>query len=149
FTEKVTNRGFIVTTIFIASFIAIFALVAFVLHHRVNKRLTELMDEMTAFAEGETLPETKTGSHEIGELKRCYYDTRTLIEEAQKLVKQEQEVKEYTVATIAHDSKTPLTTIIAHTEALAYGDDLTTEEQKQYREIIMEKSDFMKQMLDD
>lgn len=149
FTEKVTNRGFIVTTIFIASFIAIYALVAFVLHHRVNKRLTELMDEMTAFAEGESLPETKTGSDEIGELKRRFYEMRTQIEEAQKLVKQEQEDKEYTVATISHDLKTPLTSIIAYTEALEYGDDLTTEEQKQYREIIMEKSDFMKQMLDD
>src|SRR5699024_1673964 len=57
--------------------------------------------------------------------------------------------KEYTVATISHDLKTPLTSIIAYTEALEYGDDLTTEEKKQYREIIMEKSDFMKQMLDD
>src|SRR5699024_9050657 len=90
-----------------------------------------------------------TGNDEIGELKRHFYDMRTQIEEAQNLVKQEQEDKEYTVATISHDLKTPLTSIIAYTESLEYGDDLTSEEQKQYREIIMEKSDFMKQMLDD
>src|SRR5699024_4979088 len=149
FAEKVTNRGFIVTTIFIASFILIYALVAFVPNHRVNKRLKGLMDEMTEFAGGESLPETKTGNDEIGELKRHFYDMRTQIEEAQNLVKQEQKDKEYTVATISHDLKTPLTSIIAYTEALEYGDDLTSEEQKQYREIIMEKSDFMKQMLDD
>src|SRR5699024_2075501 len=149
YAEIVTNQGFIVTTIFIASFILIYALVAFVLHHRVNKRLTGLMDEMTAFAGGGSLPETKTGNDEIGELKRHFYDMRTQIEEAQNLVKQEQEDKEYTVATISHDLKTPLTSIIAYTEALEYGDDLTSEEQKQYREIIMEKSDIMKQMIDD
>src|SRR5699024_11425367 len=112
-----TNRGFIVTTIFIASFIAIYALVAFVLHHRVNKRLTELMDEMTAFAEGESLPETKTGSDEIGEVKRRLYDMRTQIEEAQKIDKQAQEDKEYTVTTISHDLKTPHTSIIDYPEA--------------------------------
>src|SRR5699024_12754725 len=110
------------------------------LHHRVNKRLTELMDEMTAFAEGESLPETKTRSDEIGELKRRFYEMRTQIEEAQKLVKQEQEDKEYTVATISHDVKTPLTSIIAYTEAHENGYDLTTEEQKTYQEDIMEKS---------
>lgn len=149
FTEKVTNRGFIVTTIFIASFIAIYVLVAFVLHLRVNKRLTGLMDEMSAFADGKTLPETKTGNDEIGALKRHFYDMRTQIEEAQHLVQQEQEAKEYTVATISHDLKTPLTSIIAYTEALENGDELTPKERKQYRVIIMEKSAFMKQMLDD
>src|SRR5699024_12778716 len=115
------------TTIVMTYFIDICAVVTFVIHHHVNKRLKELMDEMTAFAEGESLPETKTGSDEIGELKRRFYEMRTQIEEAQKLVKQEQEDKEYTVATISHDLKTPLTSIIAYTEALEYGDDLTTE----------------------
>lgn len=149
FAEKVTNRGYIITTIFITSFIAIYAIVALAVHFRINKRLTGLMNEMSAFAEGKTIPETKTGNDEIGALQSHFYDMRTEIQEAQHLVQQEQDAKEYTVATISHDLKTPLTSIIAYTEALEHGYELTSEERKQYREIIMEKSEFMKQMLDD
>lgn len=149
FTEKIANRGLIVTAIFIASFMIVYGVIAFLVHRRINKRLTGLMNEMSAFAAGKNLPKSKTGNDEIGELQSRFYDMRTQIEEAQDLVKQEQEDKEYTVATISHDLKTPLTSIKAYAEALEYEQELTSEERKQYRRIIVEKSAFMKQMLDD
>ncbi len=149
FAETVTTRGIWVTTIFIFSFIAIFAGVAIIIHNRVNKPISRLMDEMSAFASGKTYPETKTGNDEVGELKRHFYEMRTQITEAQEAVKKEQKDKEYMVAAISHDLKTPLTSIKAYAEALESPEHLTKEAREQYRHVIIDKSDFMKQMLDD
>jgi len=149
FVKEIADRGFIITTIFIVSFIAIYTIIAVVVHQRVNKRLTGLMNEMSAFASGYTYPETETGNDEIGELKRHFYDMRRQITEAQEVIKKEQKDKEYTVATISHDLKTPLTSIKAYAEALGHQTPLSEDERNQYRQIIIEKSDFMKQMLDD
>lgn len=149
FAETITTRGIWVTTIFILSFIVIFAGVAIIIQNRVNKPISRLMDEMSAFASGKTYPETKTGNDEVGELKRHFYEMRTQITEAQEAVKKEQKDKEYMVAAISHDLKTPLTSIKAYAEALESPEHLTKEEREQYRHVIIDKSDFMKQMLDD
>src|SRR5699024_9848305 len=144
FAETVTNRGLIVTIIFITSFILIYALIVFGVHNRVNKQLTGLMKKMSEFAKGTSVSERKIGDDEIGELQRHLYQMRKQKEEAQSLITKEQEDKEYTVATISHDLKTPLTSIKAYAEALEYENELTSIERKQYRNIIVEKSDFMK-----
>ena len=108
------------------------------------------MDEMSAFAGGELLPQTPIGKDEIGELKSHFYNMREQITAAQTKLKKEQEEKEYMVAAISHDLKTPLTSIKAYTEILSSSKDELTEEEKQsYQHTIVEKSDFMKQMLDD
>lgn len=149
FAKTIANRGLIITTIFIFTFLAIYAVIAMVVHNRVNKRLTGLMDEMSAFARGYTYRETKTGNDEIGELKSHFYQMRNQISEAQTVIKKEQKDKEYMVATISHDLKTPLTSIKAYAEALECPKQLTEKEREQYRQVIIDKSDFMKQMLDD
>ena len=149
FVETIANRALFIATLFIFSFIVIYVVIAIVVHHRVNKRLTGLMDEMSAFARGYTYQETVTGNDEIGELKKHFYYMRHQITDAQAAIKTEQKDKEYMVATISHDLKTPLTSIKAYAEALKYREHLTNEEREQYRQVIMEKSDFMKQMLDD
>src|SRR5690625_6380198 len=74
---------------------------------------------------------------------------RKQINAAQEVIDQEQRKKEYMIASISHDLKTPLTSIKAYAESLENEQELTETEQKEYRKIIMEKSDFMKQMLDD
>ena len=149
FVETVANRSLFVTTIFILSFIAIYVVVAIVVHNRLNKRLTGLMNEMSAFASGYTYPETRTVNDEIGELKSHFYHMRQQITDAQTAIKTEQKDKEFMVAAISHDLKTPLTSIKAYAEALESPENLTNVEREQYRQVIMEKSDFMKQMLDD
>lgn len=149
FVETIANRGLIITSIFLLSFITIYVVIAIFVHNRLNKRLTGLMDEMSAFASGYTYPETKTVNDEIGELQQHFYHMRKQIMEAQTAIQLEQKDKEYMVATISHDLKTPLTSIKAYAEALNHPDTLSEVDRKLYQKVIIDKANFMKQMLDD
>lgn len=53
------------------------------------------------------------------------------------------------IATISHDLKTPLTSIRAYAESLSAERNLVDEEREEYREIIINKANYMQQMLDD
>ena len=66
----------------------------------------------------------------------------------QELAKQQQE-KEFIVASLSHDLKTPLTVIQAYTEALQNKENLSENEKREYKTILFEKLAYMKQMLDD
>src|SRR5690625_6551844 len=70
------------------------------------------------------------------------------INAAQEMVKLEQKAKEYMVATISHDLKTPLTSIKAYAESLDSEKQLS-KEQASYRKVIIDKADYMKQMIND
>lgn len=146
--STISKRAWIVTVSFILSFILIYVFIAMIVNSRINKRLDNLMEEMVAFASGKEFPESYTGKDEIGELTQHFYAMKKQINSAQEMAKLEQKAKEYMVATISHDLKTPLTSIKAYAESL----DSTTplsEEQHSYRKVIIDKADFMKQMIND
>lgn len=147
--STIIKRTWIVISIFVVSFILIYAAIAVLVNKRMNKRLYGLMDEMAAFASGNSYAETETGRDEIGELKEHFYAMRKQITAAREVIELEREAKEYMVATISHDLKTPLTSIKAYAESLDEAKGLTREEREQYRNVIIDKSDYMKQMLDD
>ncbi|PWA12184.1 sensor histidine kinase [Pueribacillus theae] len=145
----VSNRTSFMFVIFISLFLLIYLIVAMLVNKKLNQRLGSLMNEMTAFANGETLEETPTNKDEIGVLQKHFYDMRKQINTAREAIEKEQSMKEYMIATISHDLKTPLTSIRAYAESLDERQALSREEQKEYRDIIVEKANFMKQMLDD
>lgn len=147
--QTIVNRSWLVTFALIFIFLSIYATMAYILHRRLNKRVNELMNEMSAFASGHVAIETETGSDEIGELKQHFYAMRKQIIAAQEVIELEQRAKEYMIATISHDLKTPLTSIKAYAESLENNKELTEEQKNQYRKVIIEKADFIKQMLDD
>ena len=146
--STISKRAWIVTISFIFSFILIYVLIAIIVNKRINKRLNGLMDEMAAFASGKDFPETYTGKDEIGELKQHFYAMRKQINAAQEMIKLEQKAKEYMVATISHDLKTLLTSIKAYAESLDSTAKLS-QEQVAYRKVIIDKADFIKQMIND
>lgn len=145
----VTERTWFVVGVFIAVFLLLYVLVIFMVNRKLNVRLTGLKDEMTSFAKGEEIEETRANNDEIGELKQHFYAMRNQINAANKAIEKEQRAKEYMIATLSHDLKTPLTAIRAYAESLDINESLTSEEQSDYRKVIVEKSNFMKQMLDD
>lgn len=147
--KTIIQQSWVVTALFIFIFIFIYIGVVYIVHARINKRLNKLMNEMSAFASGEPIEETDFGKDEIGELKRHFYTMRKQVIAAQEEISKEQQEKEYMIATISHDLKTPLTSIKAYAESLDTDEELTIEEQRSYRKVIIEKSDFIKQMLDD
>ena len=147
--QTIVTQGWIATTFFIFIFIFIFLAVVYLVHTKVNKRINILMEEMSAFASGNTSEETAIGKDEIGELKRHFYTMRRQIVAAQQKIAAEQQAKEYIIATISHDLKTPLTSIKAYAESLDTDGELSEEQQRTYRKVIVEKADFIKQMIDD
>lgn len=145
----VSNRSWLMLAGFMGLFLLIYFTIVLLVNRKLTKRLTGLKGEMTAFAGGEVLAETKTNNDEIGTLKKHFYVMRNQIVTAREVIDQEQRDKEYMIATISHDLKTPLTSIKAYAESLDTDQHLTETEQTEYRKVIIEKSDFMKQMLDD
>lgn len=148
-TKSVSNRMWFVISIFIVSFISIYFVVILLVNKKLNVRISQLMNEMSAFAKGETLKESETGEDEIGELQKHFYDMRKQINLARETIAKEQETKAYMIAAISHDLKTPLTSIKAYAEMLETDQALSNVKRREYERIIIEKADFMKQMLDD
>lgn len=145
----VTERTWLVFGLFIALFLAIYATVVVFVNRKLNRRLVSLKEEMTAFAEGQQFEEETTNKDEIGELQQHFYNMKNQISAAREVIEKEQRAKEYMIATISHDLKTPLTSIRAYAESLDVNENLSLQEQAEYRKVIVEKSNFMKQMLDD
>src|SRR5690625_2913461 len=148
-TTALSDRSWLMFGIFFILFLSVYVAVVLLVNRKLNRRITGLMEEMTAFAHGDVVKESQVNNDEIGKLKKHFYDMRKQINAAQEVIDQEQRKKEYMIASISHDLKTPLTSIKAYAESLENEQELTETEQKEYRKIIMEKSDFMKQMLDD
>lgn len=148
-TEGVVHRTYLVAGIFVIVFILIYITIIYLVNRQLNDRLTGLMGEMSAFAKGEVLKETDVKKDEIGELKQQFYMMRNQIVEANEAIEAQQHEKQYMIATLSHDLKTPLTSIKAYAEALEHEEGLTKQEQQAYNRIITDKSNFMKEMLDD
>lgn len=144
----VEKRSYIVGGLFFVVFVLIYLTVIRLVNKKLNTRLTGLMGDMSAYAAGKTVNERPTNQDEIGELTEHFYHMKQQIDAARETIEQEQETKEYLIASVSHDLKTPLTSIKAYAEAL-HTQKLTNEEQREYRRVIVEKSDFMQHMLDD
>src|SRR5699024_1438735 len=114
-----------------------------IVHRKVNRRLYHLMDEMSAFAEGHEHPEMKRSKDEIGQLQAHFYTMKEELTKAQAAIKEEQRKKEYMIAAISHDLKTPLTSIKAYAEALEQYEGDNGELRHEYEQVLVEKSNFM------
>lgn len=146
--DAVSNRTIVIVTLFISIFILIFFTVMKLMNRKLNRPLAQLMREMSTFAAGEAVDEKPVTKDEIGELKKHFYDMSRKIKEAQQIIEQEQLAKEYIIASVSHDLKTPLTSIKAYAESLQ-NETLQLEEQEQYKRVIVERAQFMQHMLDD
>lgn len=111
------------------------------------QRVTECMNE---YAKGDNnVYIDYKANDEIGELCRHFNVMKEEIEESKQAILEEQKAKEYMIATISHDLKTPLTTIRAYAEMLKL-ENITEQEKKEaYLETILGKCDYMRDMLDD
>lgn len=144
----VGQRTWYVVGIFFVFFLALFTGVAILVNRKLNKPLHQLMGQMDSFAKGEPVTKITTRHDEIGELTKSFDRMRTELTEANRKLAEEQQKKEMMIASISHDLKTPLTSIRAYAEALQTGK-LSDVEQAEYRNVIISKSVYMRQMLDD
>ncbi|MBU5267309.1 sensor histidine kinase [Virgibacillus proomii] len=147
--EGVANRTYLIGGGLIIVFILIYSMVVLLVNRKLHRPLRKIMNDMTKFAAGEEIKESSPNNDEIGDLMRHFYAMRNQIKIARNAIKQEQQAREFLIASVSHDLKTPLTSIKAYTESLIYEEQLDDEERQEYLHVIMEKADFLKTMLDD
>lgn len=141
-----TIMMFVLSGIF---FIALYSVVIFSINRKLNRPLDQLQEHMKAFAAGKELDQQQVQSNdEIGVLITHFEQMKAqILETSDALAKQQQE-KEYMVASLSHDLKTPLTVIRTYTEALE-SDHLSNEEREEYKIILHDKLNHMKQLIED
>jgi signal transduction histidine kinase len=130
-------------------FIALYIAVVIAINRKLNHPLQRLQHHMQAFAAGKKPEEPLTQSKdEIGVLNQHFEQMKTQILETRDALAGQQREKEYMVASLSHDLKTPLTVIRTYTEALE-SHHLTTEEREEYKRILDDKLNHMEEMIND
>ncbi|WP_249870678.1 HAMP domain-containing sensor histidine kinase [Oceanobacillus saliphilus] len=147
--ETSNQHTYFMMLLFVVFFLGLYSIVILVINRKLNQPLEQLQLHMSAFAKGKELNQRLVKSKdEIGVLMSHFEEMKVQIKETRDaLVKQQQE-KEYMVASLSHDLKTPLTVIRTYTEALE-NHHLTDEERKEYQAILYKKLEHMKQMIED
>lgn len=144
----VSQRTWLIAALCVLFFLVMFSVVKYSLNRKLNRPLKQLVVQMDAFAKGLPVVEILKSNDELGELTKSFEVMRAKLIEANQKLTAEQQQKEFMVASISHDLKTPLTSIRAYAEALE-SDELSHDQRQAYRQVIVEKSVFMHQMLDD
>lgn len=126
--------------------IMLYSFVIWFLHRRLNKPLQQLQYEMQQFAKGRPTKMLPSRKDEIGELSSSFQTMQQEILATRAQVNQEQQQKQFMLASLSHDLKTPLTSIQAYAESLLTEDHANNED---YLKVIQAKSIYMKQLLDD
>ncbi|WP_203362095.1 HAMP domain-containing sensor histidine kinase [Bacillus sp. REN10] len=148
--EGVKYRTFILTASLALFIVILYTVILLLVNRKLNKPLKKLSIQMTAFADGKDIKNTLyANKDEIGELITHFNQMREKINDSNRLLNKQQQEKEFIVASLSHDLKTPLTTIQTYTEALQNNQALTETEKEEYRQILFDKMAYMKQILDD
>lgn len=147
-TSAVKKRTWLVGSLYTVFFILLFAAVTILVNRKLNRPLQMLMEQMASFAKGKSVQPMPKRHDEIGELATSFNSMQAVLESAKQKLASEQQQKEFMIASISHDLKTPLTSIRAYAEAMQ-SETRPPEEQREYYDVIVTKSNYMKQMLDD
>lgn len=148
--KGVENRSLLIMVLGGLIFLIVYIAMVILLNRKLNRPLAVLMEKMSDFAKGKQVDEPmKYAKDEVGELIRHFMEMKKQIEETSERLRQEQQNKEFIVASLSHDLKTPLTVIGTYTEALLDNKNLNASEIMEYRATLFDKLTYMKQMLND
>ncbi|MFF5996493.1 HAMP domain-containing sensor histidine kinase [Lysinibacillus sp. KU-BSD001] len=147
-TKQVNTKTLIVGIGLLVLLSLLYAVVVYFLNVRLHRPMKALMHQMNAFAKGEPTECLSVKKDELGEVTASFQAMQQEIEETRKKLNEQQRQKEFMIASLSHDLKTPLTSIQAYTESLQSGS-LSVQEQQDYLAVISSKSDYMKHLLDD
>lgn len=147
--KGVNFRTSFATALFIIIALAIFLYAVWLIDRKLNKPVKKLIYAMNMFAKGQNVDIKYNKKDELGELITHFTSMKEDIEEKKGQLLKQQKIKEYMIAAISHDLKTPLTAIRAYAEACNTQSNMPEETIKNYTSIILNKCDYMKNMLDD
>lgn len=149
FIEGVNNKTIFAAVFFITVTLVVFIIVILLLNGKFNRPMKLLIEGMNDFAKGKHSSIEYYNKDEIGELIYHFNSMKEELEEKRKIIEFQHKTKEYMISAISHDLKTPLTAIRAYAEAIENQNDLNLLEIKNKAEVILNKSDYMKKMIDD
>ncbi|AFS77602.1 two-component system signal transduction histidine kinase [Gottschalkia acidurici 9a] len=149
--DKYNLRNSFKSAIYIILFVdAIIALIfGYLFSRRLTKPLVNIIDDVKTLSEGEY----NLRRDERGTYKEIYYSINNLSEklrsnedERKKLDK----MREEWISNISHDIKTPLVSVKGYAEILSSEEyNCTKEEVREYSKIIEDKSNYIKDLIDD
>ncbi|ABX42355.1 sensor histidine kinase [Lachnoclostridium phytofermentans] len=124
-------------------------LFGYLFSRRLTKPLVNIIKDVKSLSEGEY----HLNREEEGIYKEIYHNINNL---SSKLGNNETErkkldkMREEWISNISHDIKTPLVSVKGYAEILSSGEyDCTKEEVREYSKIIEDKSDYIKELIDD
>lgn len=147
-TEEINSKTALVVGSLIVILLLLYGAVVYFLNRRLNRPAKQLIEQMRLFAKGESTTILAIRKDELGELMASFQMMQQEIVATRDKLDSEQRQKEFMIASLSHDLKTPLTSIQAYSESLLAGK-LSEQDQQEYLQIIHGKSDYMKQLLDD
>lgn len=146
-TKYVTTLGVVV---FLLSFLLVLFFAIKLLNKKLNKPLKILMEDMTAYGKGSSLNlYNYNEKDEIGELISHFEAMKEKLNKYNEEIEKTRKSKEYMIAAISHDLKSPLTSIRAYAESLSSSEDMPSPKRIDYANVIINKSDFMYTMIED
>lgn len=131
--------------IFTLVFITVLLCMIKFMNKKFNNPIQMLIKAMKAFPLGEESSIDYKANDEIGELINHFNYMKGEIIEKNNEIEKEQKSKEYMIAAISHDLKTPLTSIRAYAELM----NVQEEKNNKYVKGILNKCDYMTNMLQD
>lgn len=147
--EGVNNRTITAFILFgIVFSVVLFWAIRFI-NIKINKPLDVLIGAMGKFASGEDVHIKYDVKDEMGELISHFNSMKNEIQDKRKEIIKQQKSKEYMIAAISHDLKTPLTSITAYTELIKSQTELSCNEKEKCTTVILNKCKYMTNMIDD
>ncbi|MEF9951376.1 MAG: HAMP domain-containing sensor histidine kinase [Clostridium sp.] len=116
-----------------------------IINNKMTKPISKLQGAINGFAKGECVEIRIDGNNEISMLSKVFNNMREEIIHKNKVIDEEKKAREYMVATISHDLKSPLTSIRVYSELLSTSED----DSSKYTRVIMDKCDYMNVMIED
>lgn len=144
----VEKRQSYAITLYIAFFIIVYLLAIYLLKKKLFTPLRLLMNAMSAFAKGEENVSVPRKKDEIGDLITHFEKMQAEIKEKEAAILTMQEQKQYMIASISHDIKTPLTAIRTSAEGLL-DDGIDRNLRNNKLNMILTKTDYIHQLIDD
>ncbi|RXI42099.1 sensor histidine kinase [Clostridium tetani] len=143
--KGVNNATIKAIIIFILIFLTVLLCMIKFMNRKFNNPIQMLIKAMKSFPLGEESSINYKSTDEIGELINHFNYMKDEIIEKNNEIEKQQKSKEYMIAAISHDLKTPLTSIRAYAELM----NVEGEKNNKYVKGILNKCDYMTNMLQD
>lgn len=144
--KGVNNATIKALVIFSVVFFGVLICMIKLMDKKFNRPILLLIMAMNDFARGDETSIKYKSQDEIGELINHFNNMKNEIQQKNAEIEKEQKSKEYMIAAISHDLKTPLTAIRAYAELINSKDEKNS---ARHISSILNKCDYMTNMLED